>query len=57
MNGIRFNADDGATALEYGMLFAFIVVGFAAALGIFAGDISAFMSAAGGTIAGWATSF
>jgi hypothetical protein len=38
------------------MLFAFIVIGFVVAMGIFAGDVGTFIGAIGNTIAGWASS-
>jgi pilus assembly protein Flp/PilA len=47
----------GATATEYAMLIAFIVVTLVAVMLLFGKDVSTFFSTVGGTIAGWATSF
>lgn len=49
--------DRGATATEYAMLIAFIVITLVAAMVIFGGAVTDFFTAIGGTISGWATSF
>lgn len=47
------DADRGATSLEYAVIIAFVVVGFAGAMLAFAGTVSGVIGAIAGAVTGW----
>lgn len=58
MLAAMFDDDDrGATATEYAMLIAFIVVTLVGVMLLFGSDVSTFFSTVGSKISGWATTF